>query len=368
MPVEPKRSVIRVSNDETSTWYHASRSGDELVLREIPKYGEDPWKHEDRKLAAEIEGEQYSLQDAAEKTGLPVTGFSIDEPEAWTLLTRRLDRLGTNRRQVVPATPLRRLYQGLRALDALARRELACQIHLALASSFVEAPDRLADLCNRSFEAFLGYDPKRLKYLDKPRSRLKVTDDSPLRSTDAFVATVQAMQTPIQVDNAAELSFRYVERELSPLRTTNGVLETGEPASKSGTGGADLLLQNYQDQVPIIGEIKISRDATLLLALVQALTYALEFSTPRQIGRLARSFVEFKDLVAPSRVDVYLISAMSPQDEPHPTIRKFVEQLAEKLCSCGNVCFLRRIAYLEADLTKDGRLFFRKEFAFESQA
>ncbi len=89
--MELKKSVIRITKDGNTAWYHANPSGENLLLRRIPFNSAERLGDGDRKLATELDGKQYTFSEATKLTGLPVRKFSIEEPEAWMLVVRRLE-------------------------------------------------------------------------------------------------------------------------------------------------------------------------------------------------------------------------------------------------------------------------------------
>ena len=90
--------------------------------------------------------------------------------------------------------------------------------------------------------------------------------------------------------------YTFVERELNPWSTRLGMFSNKLPATKSGRGGMDLLLQSEASGFPVVGEVKVKKDKNAFFALIQAMTYAVELSTPNQLNRLKTHFVEFGQL------------------------------------------------------------------------
>ncbi|NLX95116.1 MAG: hypothetical protein GXY83_02955 [Rhodopirellula sp.] len=94
--MRPKKSIIRVTTDGNSAWFHASPSGDEIVLRRIPDFAERSWTAEDRRKKTDLDtdeangtAEQFLLSEVRRWTGMPVP-FSVQQPEAWAVVVHRL--------------------------------------------------------------------------------------------------------------------------------------------------------------------------------------------------------------------------------------------------------------------------------------
>ncbi|GBF49447.1 hypothetical protein LPTSP4_09600 [Leptospira ryugenii] len=85
-----------------------------------------------------------------------------------------------------------------------------------------------------------------------------------------------------------DVTFEYVDYEISPIRTTNAKLEENTSSNSSGIGGIDLLLSF--NQTPYICEVKSSKDTDTFTALVQSITYASELITDNQIERLLKAY------------------------------------------------------------------------------
>ena len=348
MPVEKVKSLLKIPGNDTVIWYHAAPCKEGLALRSIPCSLQKDWKVV-RKVPLDDLNEncqQYSLQEVSGITGLPATEFSVREPEAWSLLAKRMGLLQKKPKTKVPITDLRRVYELLRTLNESLKREKANELHLAIAKGFLASPAAFASLWKSSLDQFCTYEPGNLAYLDHRRKPLPANVKDPLQSTNTLVAAIQGAEGLLPVVDHPELRFTYVERELNPRRTKDAIYESGEPASSSGTGGTDVLLRS-NDGVPIIGEIKVNRDTNPFFGLVQVLTYAVEFCIPQQIARLATSFPVFRGLDV-KQVDAYLILAQCPSDKIYAELLNCTRNIAETMCNGGMLPRLRRLVCLKA--------------------
>ena len=98
-----------------------------------------------------------------------------------------------------------------------------------------------------------------------------------ITSTIEFAAQISD-GAPWPVDSSPSLAFRYVDRELSPLRSTG--------SHRFARRSLDLLLANANDDLPIYGELKIGGDKPAYFALVQLLALAADLLPESQRVRL----------------------------------------------------------------------------------
>ena len=167
---------------------------------------------------------------------------------------------------------------------------------------------------------------------------------------------------PRTVAGAKELGFRYVDRELSPLRTT-------ERHRKVARRSLDLLLANAHDRTPVLAELKIRGDKLPYFALVQALMLAAELLVTNQRARLRRHRPA-ADLAWSEQgpfADIYVL-AFDPPARGTYRERSFdaAEEIARRLIEDEVVSrYIRRIAYVDA-LPKEGKIAFKRRFAFGS--
>lgn len=158
----------------------------------------------------------------------------------------------------------------------------------------------------------------------------------------------------VQVVDAPQYSFRYVDYDISPWRTTHSEFENGKSGQSSGAGGLDLLLSNHIDQTPIIGEIKAETDVNPFLGLIQSLMYAVELSTPTQRERLNSSYPgRFAKSATGAGIDIHLILLRYPQEKVSLEFLSLTSQLSASLMADKNPVsgVIRRIVALETPMS-----------------
>lgn len=264
-------------------------------------------------------------------------------------------------KRLIPETALRNLYQCLRDFPSK-------EFHLQCAKEFLRVPKQLDKLIGRSFDHFSVYDNREEPFHqrgDAPTSSRQAS----LKLADQFAVTLHALKS---VPVSGGLSFSYIDYDISPVRTTGNVrFESGASGADSGSGGADVLLVNAVDQTPIVGEIKAEHDTTLLLALIQSLTYAIELATPSQRERLSRTYPERFRFQEPGPfIDIYILQVRPPKDEWTSKFLDLVDPLSAKLLQLEFVPrVVRRIACLETAFADNQQVpSFEVRFVHEAKA
>jgi hypothetical protein len=163
---------------------------------------------------------------------------------------------------------------------------------------------------------------------------------------------------PWFVSDHDELTFSFVDFEISPYRTTRRAVFSNGPAHNcSGGGGLDLLLCSDDQGLPVIGEIKAETDVDMFVALVQALTYASEMCTANQLLRLTNPnnfYGDYFQDLDQSQCDIYLFYQQTEGAEPYllaETIsiaQNLLDRLIKRTWEDGNR--IRRIAFLKTSL------------------
>lgn len=189
----------------------------------------------------------------------------------------------------IPITKLRNFY------ESLAKLRLATKTQLNIAEDLNEKENykQIIALYKESKEHFA----KKYEYNDEPflsKSSRKPIDNNviSISRTQNIISVFQANKKLIHVKNDSKYDFKYLQREVSPLRTTNAEFETGKSGKSSGNGGIDFIglnLDNDLPNLPILGEIKVGGDQNPFYALIQLLTYLSELSTPNQIKRINKT-------------------------------------------------------------------------------
>lgn len=246
-------------------------------------------------------------------------------------------------------TELRQYYE---ALHGLFEEE-----QTTLAETHAGDPTLLAHRLEQSVKVAETYPPIADEFIG--RNRKPLPEDVPIseiRSTADFVSRIKRRGLIPVIDSG--LAFRYVERELSPLRTTG--------ARRAARRSLDLLLVS-EDRLPIAAELKIRADSPTYPALIQALMYAAELVTPQQRERLAREFPKagFAWPAQGPYIDVFVMAFEAPpkgqfRKRSFEATRLVAEKALEKEPFRRVV---RRIAYLDASAV-NGQLVFRDEFVF----
>ena len=249
-----------------------------------------------------------------------------------------------------PTTQLRDYYD---ALHALKEHE-----QTVLAEAHAADPTLILHRFNHSLKAFNApidepfYSTKR----SDPATHLCPPDQ--INSTIKFAAHIADGATRPVVSNPA-LAFRYIDRELSPLRTTG--------SQRAARRSLDLLLANDNDALPIYAELKIGSDRPSYFALVQLLALATDLLPPPQRQRL-------KQHPGGSRLrwpqtgpyaDLYIITLNPPTRGKYRTRSlAATRQISKKLIDNKQFSAqIRRIAYLEA-VPKNDALTFHSTFAY----
>lgn len=261
-------------------------------------------------------------------------------------------------------TQLREFYAALGALKE--------QEQTVLAELHAEDPARLLRRFELSVATVAEYAP--ITHVEDPSlpevfhdDKREALADPPvpvgeIRKTEHFASQL-VDRGELSVEGAPELAFRYVDREIFALRSTAA-------GQRVATRWLDLLLAS-SDGLPIVAELKIGTDKPTYFALIQALMYATELSSPSQRARLTAVYPEVR-FTTPADgpfLDVYLI-AFKPPSTGAFRQRSFeaTEQLSAKLVKDRRVnSVIRRIACIEA-IPGDESLSFVKRFAFAGTA
>ena len=250
---------------------------------------------------------------------------------------------------IIPFTRLRERYIGLKRLNT------AEQLAAAQAATAKE----LAAEFGASLQAFQAYRNNE-PFFETARNPLCAVEGlAGLQRTEEFAAALKA-QGGGSVEGAADLDFRYLERELVPARTTGAArYSNGEDAGRFIR--FDLLLAGER---PILCELKLPGDnGSAYYALVQLLASLAEMAMEAQRERLARHFAGLPD-PRHGRFDLYLLFyEFNFRSKPKSEILQLTGRLAEDLVVCPEVAGqVRRIAALNASWTRSGGIEFRMLF------
>lgn len=306
-----RNSLIKLNKQEPvgrqNGWYHVNvKQNRHLKLRHIPElqlqeYDDIAWEDIRDQVVADC---HLTPDDMVTRLGIDRSDIAAKYPEALCSIVRRLEVEDHVKR--IPVTNMRLFYEWMRSKpNGISPSDL----HGGLARQFEAQPAKLAGLFVESQGEFSRYNNEGEAFIDG-REPLAVSPTA-TAGTNAYVnAVLRHSERAIELEN--DLGFVAVARELPPMRSTRlsgpWVFADGRPASSSGDGGVDLLMRSRDNDVPIVGEIKVEDDTTPFLALIQVLTYAAELNTARQRSRLQNHFVDdFANLEQDGPIDLYLL-------------------------------------------------------------
>lgn len=257
-------------------------------------------------------------------------------------------------KRVLPYTPILQRYHDLpgpraERLDAATHTD-AADVAADLTASF----DRLCATYSNVGEPFVPAGT---------RPDLAAPEEGKVRTTNALVARLQRQAT-WKVEGRPDLTFRYVEREVSLLRTKNAEFDGPEQAAHSAGRVllADLLLADLSG-APIIGEIKVTHeqqtDKDPYSALIQALAGAVHIAIPSQRERLVRHCQSSRLNRLDGPVGVYVIT--SSYDQKQTYMRELLREAIRLADDLGQleVPWLGPIAFLDATQGPSGGLVLR---------
>ena len=256
--------------------------------------------------------------------------------------------------RIVPQTALRKFYWRLRAMSRADQEAMAQKL---------DTPQLLRQLVKESVQQFAAYENTYDSF-------------SPVRSwwginvAAAFCAReLQALLDPAKIQpgqitwsvNGPTLPFSTVDFEVSSLRTKNqAVLNDGTRVANSGLGGMDLLLC-CDDGVPVVAEIKGPGDTNLFLALIQAVTYAVELTTQNQFRRLKKSYPKhFRDLQSERPMSDVSIIYLGTDEPPLKVAAMRIAREYLRGDQSTVECPVRRIAFVRVEFN-EGKLRFSCE-------
>lgn len=170
--------------------------------------------------------------------------------------------------RVILNTPLRELYS-----------LLGDDIPRTLSKLFLDSVKKFT-IFNNKEENFCGLNKR------KPLSMSAGKDTQMLQ---AFFQELTKESGFVELDQG-RIKYQYLDYEVSPIRATRALSETGISGRSSGAGGLDLVCFNHFTGLPVLIEYKSRSDHSLFYALVQLLTYASELSTENQFERLKRCY------------------------------------------------------------------------------
>lgn len=382
---DEKRTVVRLKQGDVQACYHLSKGASTWILR---RHGTGT-AYRPGLLDLDPDTsvmEELTLDQVQQQTGQPAkTDSVVTASETWDQILTALDTAGSNAAsagvppaaplaqprdmtgRIIPATDMRHLYSVLKDFNsievhaALAREAERGAVSQRLAQRFRTSVEQFGVYCNVEEPFYPADHPK----VPDPGSIQKISSDTQL--TGLLCHQCEEIG---DVEDAPELSFTYVDRQIILSRTTGGaVFSDGRPAIAGKR--LDWLLANHADRCPIIAEVKIGNDMNPFYALVQLLMYAAELVTLNQAKRLMRCYgqLQISGIAGPNEdslpsVDLYLILH---RYDRHDQVRNELFEVTERICQRlmeeqAVTSHIRRIACLDAKLSEEGRLSFHKLF------
>lgn len=320
--------AAKVITKAGTVWCHLSVLDDTLKLR---RYSEG--------TAFEVDAESDEIEDfvplADCKKFVSAKSYSYKQIAVWTKILQMLEagtatptrssaKRSAANKTIVPITELRRVYDVMKLLDVKTFKNLA--------EFYCDNPTSLERLWELSRSTFSEYHNQDGWGLGK-RKKLPQTPNtlSDVSTTNDFTAFVK--QNGLGDESTG---YTFVERELNPRRTRLGMFSNKLPATKSGSGGIDLLLQSRANGLPVVGEVKVNDDKNAFYALMQAMTYAVELSTPNQLRRLKKHFNQFGQLnLDGAAVEVAILMVNPVPDKTLDAVLKLIEVLNQRQACSG---------------------------------
>lgn len=274
----------------------------------------------------------------------------------------------------IPLTELRHLYGMFDLFTSL-------DCHRALAEEVLrdKNPGLLAGMFHRSVERFGEYTNIEEPFYPERPPRKDLPDATKIDSIggDLCLTAFLKIGGTAEVVDSPELSFRFVDRQIVPARTTGNVVYENDERSIRGCR-LDWLLANAHDRLPIIAEVKVGSDKDPFYALIQLLMYAAELVTVSQLARLQRHYPQrFTLPVMTGRetgssdpvLDLYIVlSNYNPRSGVRQEILETTNQLCQRLVAESGISrYIRRIACLDVVLDKEKQLRFTKVFSYSNR-
>lgn len=316
-----KTGAAKINTNTGPIWCHFSRKGETLKLRRIADGAIYELDSED----SEIE-EWLTLAKC--KQLLPrQKSYSIDAVNVWSQILGILnDGQGTSvsrgnapsdgKATIVPVTRLRKYYGSMKVFEKA--------FFAAIADMYEQKPSLLENLWNDSRRQFLAYENQEAWVQGKRKPLPRFT--GPLSD----VSNTNEFTTFFKENGLTNSGYKYVAREINPWNTRQGVFANDMPATKTGRGGMDLLLQT-SDGFPVVGEVKVREDKNCLFALLQAMTYAVELSTRNQLKRLHLTYPEaFPALKDDSPIEVAVIMVNPVPDATRKSTISLIQALNQR--------------------------------------
>lgn len=198
---------------------------------------------------------------------------------------------------LVPHTPIYRLFREVKGLDQKARVPRAREI--------ASNPGSVGTDFAESIRLFGNGYRRKGPFRDEPRTPPSPRKPKHIASSTDF-AWVIHRQGGLHVRDLPELSLTWVDYEASIIRALGDARFDDPARSKAGRALLpDLLLS--ASGTPVVGEVKIGPDEPFV-AIVQLMTYIAHLVTETQYPRVVANYPDAGyPLLDPPRIDAYLI-------------------------------------------------------------
>lgn len=212
--------------------------------------------------------------------------------------------------RVVPNTPLERLYRSFRCVRG---NRMSRFRHIERSLEGRNGPMKatfLSELFARSVAQAAFYRNVEPFYGSDTRRRSSARDE--LTFAPQLVRRLDQTASASQIGS---FSVSFVDHEIFPFRTTRSCDELGNPATRLGAGGMDLLLRSEHDSLvlPAVGEVKAaSEHVGPTFAIVQSLMYASQLTTRNQADRLQEQYPDSFAVGLMPRCDIFILLEEGP--------------------------------------------------------
>lgn len=233
-------------------------------------------------------------------------------------------------KKIVPSTKLRAFYEFLSSLRLRTETQKCIMDDLTRKDIY----KRLVKLFDQSYNHIEStYDNTNEPFFNPNANRKPIIYKTSLKSTNDVISHFLSNNKKLFVVPSM-YNFEYIEREVSPLRTTNAIFANGKSAKSSGTGGLDFIGWNASKNLPVLGEIKVDTDQNPFYAIIQLLTYLSEISTPKQIDRINiyKHFGMANSLSSNTKFYLYIISCRQiNSNQKYEQLLPSAKDLAKKI-------------------------------------
>ncbi|MBW2282049.1 MAG: hypothetical protein JRG76_04090 [Deltaproteobacteria bacterium] len=206
-------------------------------------------------------------------------------------------------------TALRERYQRAALLDAAGQMRECVE--------YLQHPEILVAEFSDSYLTASEYDRRDQEFWAPP-------EDLPRRRVSDDVCDQLVRASQVRVLDDPEHCFRYVAREIFPLRAELG----GHAEGDRRAAGLDYVGLIAADPcVPVLGVVHVPADRTVFLSLMRLLTCLAEVATEAQVDRANRFL--FRGVLPPEPTfDLHVLTESPPDLDAQPPISHLTHDLA----------------------------------------